>query len=391
MESSLLLKATAEQVVLDRQYLHQHPELGFQEYETAKFIAERLRALDIEVQTGIAETGVVGLIRGARPGKTVLLRADIDALPIDEENDVPYRSTISGVMHACGHDGHTAILLNAARELAERRYMLAGNVKLMFQPCEEAPPGGAIRMIEQGILAEPKVDAAFGLHLIQNMPVGTVSARSGPIMASADFFTIEITGTGGHAAYPHLCVDTALVGAQTLVALHALVAREVDPIAPAVVTVGMIKAGSAPNIIPDTAQLRGTFRSFDEAIRTRLARRIEEVAHGIAATMRAEATCQIHWGYPPVVNDPALAALVADAAREVVGDERLIERDPAMGGDDFAYVLQQVPGCYFNVGTRNEERGLIYGHHHPRFDIDESALPLGVDLLVKVVERYLAS
>jgi amidohydrolase len=391
LETLVKLKEVAEQVVLDRRHLHAHPELGFQEWETSKFVADRLRGLGLEVRTGIAETGVVGTLRGAKPGKTVLLRADMDALPIEEENDVPYRSQSAGVMHACGHDGHTAILLGAAQVLAERRDKLAGTVKFLFQPCEERPPGGAKPMIEQGVLEGPRVDAVFGLHLAQEMPVGTISARSGPIMAAADMFRLEIKGKGGHAARPHECVDAALVAAQVLVSLHAIVAREVNPIEPAVITVGLIQAGTAPNVIPDAALLRGTVRTFDKKLRQRLARRVEEVAVGVARAMRAECTCTYEWGYPATVNDPAMTEFVAVIARELVGDERLQVREPSMGGEDFSYFLEERPGCFFNVGTRNDERGLVWGHHHPKFDIDEAGLPVGVEMFVRIVEKYLAA
>ncbi len=384
------LQDVATQVVADRRRLHAHPELGFEEYETARFVAERLRDHGLEVQTGIAGTGVVGLLRGGRPGKTVLLRADMDALPIDELNDVPYRSQTPGVMHACGHDGHTAILLGAARVLAERREALAGTVKFVFQPCEERPPGGAARMIEEGVLENPTVDAAFGLHLSQQRPLGVVAVLPGPMMAAADMFTLEVTGTGGHAAMPHLCVDTALVAAQILVALHTLVAREANPLEPAVLTVGMIQAGSAPNVIADTALLKGTVRTFDEDLRQHMARRVDEVARGVAATMRAACTCTYEWGYPALINDAAMAAIVAEVAREVVDPENVGPYQPTMAGEDFAAFLQRVPGCFFNVGTRNEERGLVWGHHHPRFDIDEAALPIGIEMFVRLVERYLS-
>ena len=384
------LQDVAAQVVVDRRYLHAHPELGFQEYETSRFVAARLRDLGLDVRTGIAETGVVGLLRGGRPGKTVLLRADMDALPIDELNDVPYKSRVPGTMHACGHDGHTAILLNAARVLATRREDLAGTVKFVFQPCEERPPGGAIRMIEEGVLEEPAVDAVFGLHLSQWLPVGTVVARPGPTMAAADMFHLEIKGTGGHAAAPHLCVDAALVAAQVLVALHTLVAREVKPIEPAVLTVGMIQAGTAPNVIPETALLHGTVRTFDKELRRYMARRVEEVARGVAAAMRADCACTYEWGYSAVVNDPAMADLVATVAREVVGPDNVVAFEPTMGGEDFAAFLERVPGCFFFVGTRNDERGLVWGHHHPRFDVDETAVPIGIEMFVQLVERYLA-
>jgi amidohydrolase len=389
VDTLVKLKDVVEQVVLDRRHLHANPELGFQEHKTARFVAERLRGLGLDVQTGIAETGVVGTLRGARPGKTELLRADMDALPIDEENDVVYRSTAAGVMHACGHDGHTAILLGAARVLAERRGGLAGTVKFLFQPCEERPPGGAKPMIEQGVLENPRVDAVFGLHLAQEMSVGTVSARPGPIMAAADMFRLEIKGKGGHAAYPHECVDAALVAAQVLVALQAIVAREVKPIESAVITIGLIQAGTAPNVIPDTALLRGTVRTFDKELRQRLARRVEEVAVAVARAMRAECVCTYEWGYPATVNDPAMTELVAEVAKGYVGTERFQVREQSMGGEDFSYFLEQRPGCFFNVGTRNESRGLIWGHHHPRFDIDEAGLPVGIEMFVRVVERYL--
>lgn len=390
METLPKLKDLTEQLMLDRRHLHMHPELGFEEHGTSKFIADRLRSLGIEVRAGVAGTGVVGLIRGAKPGKTVLLRADIDALPIDEQNDVPYRSTKPGVMHACGHDGHTAILLGVAQQLIDRRSKLAGTVKLIFQPCEERPPGGATKMIAEGVMDDPTVDAVFGLHLSQELPVGTVAARPGPIMAAADMFRLDITGKGGHAARPHECVDAGLVAAQVMVALHAIVAREVNPIEPAVITVGQIQAGSAPNVIPDAALLRGTVRAFDQTLRERLAKRVEEVAVGVAAAMRAECKVTYDWGYPAVVNEESSTRFVQEVAQEVVGPERLVGRQPSMGGEDFAYFLQKAPGCFFNVRTRNEERGLIWGHHHPRYDIDEAALPVGVDMFLRIVERYLA-
>ena len=388
--STTALKPVAEQVVLDRRYLHAHPELAFQEHETARFIAERLRSHGLEVRAGVARTGVVGLLRGGRPGRTVLLRADIDALPIQEENDVAYRSQRAGVMHACGHDGHTAILLNAARVLTERRERLAGNVKLVFQPSEEQPPGGALAMIEQGVLEDPKVDAAFGLHLNATYPTGTIVARPGVGQAAADTFRIEIAGQGGHAARPHLCVDTVLVAAQVVTALHTLVGREVSPIEPAVLTVGMLQAGTAPNVIPPTALLAGTVRTFDPELRQKMARRVEEVAAGIARAMGAESRCEYSLGYPSVVNDAAMTELVAEVARELVGPKRVTTGDRTMPADDFAYVLERVPGCYFKLGVGDPAGGPRFGNHHPRFDLDESALPLGVEMFVRVVERYLA-
>jgi amidohydrolase len=385
------LKTVAEQVVLDRRRLHANPELGFQEYETSRFVADRLRDLGLEVQTGVAKTGVVALIHGGRAGKTVMLRADMDALPIDELNDVDYRSQTAGVMHACGHDGHTAILLNAARILVERREQFAGTIKLVFQPCEESYPGGAITMIDEGVLESPRVDAAFGLHLSQDTPLGIVATRPGPCMAAADMITIEVTGVGGHGASPHLCVDPVLVAAHITVALQSLVSREVKPTEPAVVTVASIHAGAASNIIPQTCTLVGTVRTFDKDLRAYLARRVGEVAAGVAQAMRAEVAYRYDWGNPPLVNDPAMTELVLDVARKVVGAEQVIIDEPIMGAEDFSSFLESVPGCFFFVGTRNEERGLIWGHHHPRFDVDEAALPTAVNLMVAVAERYLST
>jgi amidohydrolase len=380
----------AEQVVLDRRHLHMHPEIRFQEHQTAAFVAERLRLLGVPAQTGLGGTGVLGTIQGGRMGKTVLLRADMDALPMDEENDVPYRSTVPGVMHACGHDGHTSILLGVAQRLRERRDRLAGTVKLCFQPAEEGS-GGADAMIAAGVLESPPVDAVFGLHLAQWLPLGQVSARAGAVHAAPARIEIDVHGTGGHAAMPHLCVDTVLVAAEIVVALHRIVPREVPPLTPAVITIATNRAGTTANIIPDRAELIGTIRSFDRDLRAQLGRRVEEVAREIAAAHRARADVRILYGPPPVVNDAAMAALVQEAATAVVGPERAVVAEPTMAADDVAEMLQRAPGCYFWVGTRNEARGLVYEHHHPRFDIDESALPIGVDVLVGAVERFLAS
>ncbi|TAK20666.1 MAG: amidohydrolase [Chloroflexota bacterium] len=388
--STLALRTIAEQVVLDRRHLHAHPELRYQEHETARFVAERLRAHGIAVQTGIAETGVLGVLQGGRSGKTILLRADMDALPIEEQNDVPYRSTVPGVMHACGHDGHTAILLGVARRLSERRATLAGTIKFAFQPAEEGGFGGQ-KMVEQGVLDNPVVDAVFGLHLMQDMEVGTVVALPGPSLAAADRFIIRVQGKGGHAAAPHQCIDATLIAANITVALNQIVSREVKPLDPAVITVGMSHSGTAQNIIADTADLRGTVRTYDPELRQRLARRIQEVALGIASAMGGSATCEYSVGYPPTVNEPVMTAMVADVVRERIGPDRLIDGEPRMGAEDFSYFLEKKPGCYFWLGTRNEERGLIWGNHHPKFDIDEAALPIGIDLLTAVAERYLAS
>ncbi|MEA2530451.1 MAG: hypothetical protein QOG89_2095 [Thermomicrobiales bacterium] len=380
-------------VVADRRHLHQHPELGFQEVKTAAFVADRLRALGVEdIKTGIAKTGVTGLIRGTGTGqgadKVVLLRADMDALPIEEENEVDYRSTVPGTMHACGHDAHTAMLLGTTRLLLDRRDRFAGTVKVLFQPAEEGG-GGARVMIEEGALENPKVDAAFGIHVAQDEPIGTVSVRPGPIMAAADRFTIVVQGKGGHGAQPHLCIDPIAVGAQIVAALQTIVSREVDPTEPAVVTVGAFRSGHAANVIPDTAELRGTVRSFNPAVREQLATRIQELVRGIAAAMRAEVEIKYHFGYPPTVNHPEMTEFAQGVLAEVVGADNVLPAPLHMGAEDFSYFLERVPGCFWFVGSRNPEKGFTWGHHHPKFDIDEDAMAIGMETVTRVVLRYL--
>ena len=384
-------------LVADRRHLHEHPELGMHEHETARFVADRLRQLGCEdIRTGIANTGVTALIRGTNPdgpgvGKVALLRADMDALPIEEENDVEYRSQNPGVMHACGHDAHTTIQLGVARMLMERRDQFAGTVKVLFQPAEEVPPGGARFMIEQGVLQNPDVTAAFAIHMANGRPVGTVATRPGAMQAAADLITITIQGKGGHGARPNRSVDPIVVGSAVVMALQTLVSRETDPLAAAVVTIGQFTAGSAPNVIPDTATMRGTVRTLDPDVRDHLARRIEELVTGVAAAMGASATVDYQYGYPPLINDAAMAELVLDVAREVVGPDNTEINSPSMPGEDMSYFLQQVPGCMFTVGSKNEARGLVWGHHHPRFDIDEASLAIGVEMMTSVVMRYFAA
>ena len=383
-------------LVADRRHLHEHPELGMQEHETAKFVADRLRQLGLEdIRTGIANTGVTALVRGTNPdgpgaGKVILLRADMDALPIEEENDVEYRSQTPGVMHACGHDAHTAIQLGVARMLMERRDEFGGTVKVLFQPCEEAPPGGAQPMIEQGVLQDPDVTAAFAIHMANSMPVGKVGTRAGAQQAAADLFTITVQGKGGHGAAPHTTVDPIVIGAQIVSALQTIVSRETDPLASVVVTVGTFNAGSAPNVIPDTATLTGTVRTLDQSVRERTAERMATLVGGVATALGGSATLDYRWGYPALVNDTDMAQLVLETAAEVVGPDNVVVIPPSMPGEDMSYFLQRVPGCMFVVGSMNEERGLIWGHHHPRFDIDEASMAIGVEMMTSVVMRYFA-
>ncbi|HEV2527108.1 MAG TPA: amidohydrolase [Thermomicrobiales bacterium] len=381
-------------LVADRRHLHEHPELGMQEVETSRFVAERLAQLGVEdIRTGIANTGVTGLIRGTNPdgpgaGKVVLLRADMDALPMEEENDVEYRSQNPGVMHACGHDAHTAMLMGTARILMGMRDQFAGAVKLLFQPCEERPPGGAKFMIEQGVMENPTVTGAFAIHMANSLPVGVVGTRAGAQQAAADLFTITVQGKGGHGAAPHTTVDPVVVASQIVVALQTLVSRETDPLASVVVTVGTFNAGSAPNIIPDTASLRGTVRTLDQEIRERTADRMKTLVEGVAKSLGATATLDYEWGYPALVNDAGMAQLVLETAHEVVGPERTMVIPPSMPGEDMSYFLQQVPGCMFVVGSMNEDKGFVWGHHHPKFDIDEDSMATGVEMMTSVVLEY---
>lgn len=389
------LRESAEEiapgVVADRRYIHQHPELGFQEENTARFVIERLRALNLDdLQTGIAKTGVVGILHGGKgPGKTVLLRADMDALPMTELNDVPYKSENPGAMHACGHDAHTAMLLGAARVLAGRRGEFAGTIKFLFQPSEEANQGGAMPMIEAGVLENPHVDAAFGIHVGSNLPMGTVAVRPGPVNAAADSAIVTIRGLGGHAARPQMAIDPIVVGAHCIIALQSLVSREVNPLSPAVITVGTLHAGTVSNVIPEDAHFAATVRTFDEKTRQLLAERIPQVVRGIAETFRATAEVEYELGYPPLTNNAEMAALVTSVALDVVGPERTLDAEPGMGAEDMSYFLNAAPGAFYRLGVRNEATGKTYGHHHPRFDIDEDALSTGVAMHAAVALRYL--
>lgn len=376
-------------VVADRRDIHQHPELGYHEERTSALVAARLRQLGLNVRTGVGGTGVVGLLRGGKPGKTVLLRADMDALPIREENETVYVSQNDGVMHACGHDAHTSMLLGAARLLADRRAEIPGTIKFMFQPAEEGG-GGAQKMIDDGVLEDPAVDAAFGMHVDAERYVGQAALRPGPAMASADRFTITVEGKGGHAASPHRTVDPVVVGAQIVTALQTIVSREVSPIEPAVVTVASLKAGAAHNVIPDTATLIGTVRAYNPDVRQHVQDRIGEIARGIAVAMRARAEVDYHVGYPVLMNDAEQVDLVRDAVGSLLGPDAVFERDPVMGAEDFAFILRKVPGAFLHLGVRNRAWKAPRPVHTARFDVDESALPIGVAAHCAIALQFLS-
>lgn len=375
-----------EQMVAWRRHLHQYPELSFEEVETPAFIARTLQSYGIEVKTGVGGRGVVGRIAGAKPGKTIALRADFDALPIQDEKDVPYKSKVPGVMHACGHDGHTATLLAVAKVLSENRDKLAGNVVLLHQHAEEVSPGGAISMIEDGCLEG--VDAVFGTHLTSHAPTGTFLYRSGYVMACADAFEIKIQGKGGHGAAPHKTIDALAIGCQLVNQLQYIVSRQVNPLKSAVLSVGSFHAGNAGNVIADSAVLTGTVRAFDEEVRQHIQKEMGRIANAVGQAFQADCQLRYEPGYPAVYNHPAESNMFTQIIGQCAEPGHVIEMDPVMGGEDFAYYLQHKPGMFFFTGAQSDELSANYPHHHPRFDIDEQAMVHAAKALITIVHHY---
>lgn len=373
-----------------RRDFHRHPELSFKEQRTATVIAERLHAAGLEVRTGLAGTGVVGVLKGDKPGGVAAWRADIDALPLTEKLPLPFASESPGVMHACGHDGHTAIALTMAEILAAHRRDLPGTAVFIFQPGEEVF-GGAERMIQAGALENPHVETVLGLHLTTLYPAGHVAVKVGPSMASADFFDIVVKGKGGHGALPHLSIDPITVAAHIVIGLQELVSREVAAQETAVLTIGQIEGGTKHNIIPETAVLKGSLRAFKMPVRDQLVERLSAFASRIAQAYRAEAQVQFQSGFcPPVVNDPAWSAHVHDLAVEEVGAACADEATPVMGSDDMSLFLNARPGCYFWVGVAPKDKEAM-PHHHPGFEMDESGLDVGVRMGLRTVLYALQS
>jgi amidohydrolase len=384
----LAIRQLQPQIVLWRRQIHQQPELAFLEAKTAAFISQKLTKWGIEHETGVATTGIVAVVRGRKPGPVLAIRADMDALPIQEMNDVEYRSQQDGVMHACGHDGHVAIALGTAYYLSQHRDSFCGTVKFIFQPAEEGP-GGAKPMIEAGALEQPNVDAIIGLHLWNNLPIGTAGVRTGPMMAATEFFHCTIRGRGGHGAIPHQTVDSIVVAAQVVNAIQTIVARNIDPLQSAVVTLGELHAGSAVNVIADQARLSGTVRYFDEMYEGYFARRLDEIIGGVCQCHGASYELDYNPLYPPVVNDAGITELVRSAALSVVETPAgVVPECQTMGGEDMSFFLRAVPGCYFFLGAANQAKELAYPHHHPRFDFDEAALSTGVEIFVRCVESF---
>ncbi len=401
-----------------RRMIHVNPELMFEEKDTSELVQKHLTEAGVEFRSGVggdgrslymdAEglaragitpgpatggTGVLGTITGTRghgPGRTVLLRADMDALPLNEENDVEYISRNPGKMHACGHDLHTTVLMGVAEILEQNKERFDGTVKLMFQPGEEGG-GGALAMIEDGILENPKVDAAYALHVGLDHPAGHVSMGHGPRSAAADMFEIHVHGTGGHGAFPQGAVDTVYVSAQIIVGLQEIISREIAALDQAVLSVTTIHTGTAMNIIPERAVLTGTVRTYDEGVRSHIEKRMSEVASGIAAAFRAEAEVVYIRGYPAMHNDEEIVEIARQACIDVLGSDHVHQAMPIMAGEDMAYVSARVPTCMYSLGVKNEERGFIYPPHHPRFDADEDAIAIGVRTMAAVALRFLGA
>ncbi|MEH0158317.1 M20 family metallopeptidase [Limibacter armeniacum] len=371
-----------EEVVYNRRHLHANPELSFQEHETVKFVSEKLRSYGIVTQEIKAETGLVALIEGVNPDKKVIaLRADMDALPIEEANEVPYKSRVPGVMHACGHDVHTSSLLGVAQVLHKLRDQFEGTVKLIFQPGEEKVPGGASLMIKDGALNNPSPSKILGQHVMPLIPVGKVGFRKGMYMASADEIYLTVKGKGGHGAIPEMSVDPVVITSHIIVALQQLVSRIGSPKVPSVLTFGKVIAEGATNIIPGEVKVEGTFRTMNEEWRAEAHQKIRRMIEGIAESMGATADLEIRKGYPYLVNEPELTGRAIDAAKEFLGEENVVELDLWMGAEDFAFYTQQLDACFYRLGTRNEEKGIVSGVHTPTFDIDEHALEVGVGLM----------
>lgn len=390
MKISPEVLALNDEVVALRRDFHQHPELGNEEFQTAEKIARYLNQCGLDVKTGINGTGVVGLLHGAGQGPTLMLRADMDALPIHEESDVPYRSRIDGKMHACGHDGHMAMLLAAAKILSQSSENLRGNIKFVFQPNEEN--GGALGMIEDGVLEDPPVDACLGIHLWSPIETGKLAANAGSVMAGMYYFEMTITGRGGHTAAPQSSVDPILTATDVVQTLQIIQTREIDVLTPVSIVFGTIEGGTAWNIIPASVKLSGTMRFLAEDTddgNEKLPERFERIVAAVCRSHQAGYELSLHFGHPALVNDTGMIDLVRSAAQQVLGGPQHIVSFVSMAGEDFAEFANRVPSAFFFVGTGNAAKATCYPHHHPQFNIDEDALKIGVEMYVNTVHKYL--
>jgi len=393
METTILNKINEklaghyDEVVSWRRYMHQYPELSFKETKTAQYIKEKLLSFGLEVKTNRGGHGLIGILQGDQPGKTIALRADFDALPIHDEKEVPYKSQNPGVMHACGHDGHTAALLGTAQVLSPFRQQLKGKVIFIFQPAEETPPGGAKFMVEDGVL--DGVDYVFGAHLDSQTPLGKITVGDGYQMAAVDKFAIHVQGKGGHGARPHQSIDSIVVGSEIVSSLQKIVSRGINPLQSAVVTIGIFQSGSAFNVIADKATLEGTVRTYDDDVRKLIEKQIRNIVNGITSAYGATYSIDYLNGYPALYNHPEETKIVRTLFAEQFSEENVLEMQPSMGAEDFSYFLLEKPGTYFRVGSQNENPETAYPHHHPKFDIDERALLNTEKAFVKIVAHYL--
>jgi amidohydrolase len=376
-----LAKQYADEFIAIRQHLHENPELSYKETETSKFVQSKLSSFGIPFEIK-ATTGILGIIKGKNPDSRVIaLRADMDALPIQEENDVAYKSKNPGVMHACGHDVHTTILLGAAKLLNELKDEWEGTIKLLFQPGEERNPGGASYMIKDGVLENPKPQGIFGLHVHPGLDLGKLSFRKGRVMASADEIYITIKSKGGHAAAPHLTADTVLIASHLIVGLQQIISRNNNPTSPSVLSICSIQGGHTTNVIPSEVKLMGTFRAMDETWRYKAHDLIRKLATGMVESMGAEIDLHIDVGYPTVDNDPALTENAWRLADDFMGKENVSETEMRMGAEDFGYYTQLIPGCFYRLGVRNTEKGIVHNVHTPKFNIDERAIEIGMGMM----------
>ena len=387
-----LAKDYASEVVANRRHLHTNPELSFQEYNTAKFVAQKLRDIGLTPQEGIANTGVVALIEGRNPtSKVVGLRADMDALPIFEKNDVPYKSQNEGVMHACGHDAHTSSLLGTAKILFQLREEFEGTIKLIFQPAEEKAPGGASIMIKEGVLENPAPNSMLGQHVAPNIPVGKIGFREGMYMASTDELYLTVKGKGGHGAMPDQLIDPVLIASHVIVALQQIISRNKKPANPSVLSFGRFIADGVTNVIPNEVTIQGTFRCMDEEWREDGLIRMKKMAEGITEAMGGVCDFEVVKGYPFLKNHPELTRRIKNEATTYMGKENIVDLDLWMAGEDFAFYSQVVDSCFYRLGTRNEARGIISGVHTPTFDIDETSLEIGPGLMSWLAIRELSN
>ncbi len=378
-----------EELITLRRQLHQHPELGYEENRTAETIAKILRDLGLEVQTGVAKTGVVALLKGKEPGKTIALRGDMDALPLQEISDKPYRSKTSGKMHACGHDAHMTYVIGAAMLLKKYQSRLKGNVKFIFQPAEETT-GGAKPMIEEGVLENPRVDAVLGGHVWPDTPTGSIEVLKGPVMASTGQLYLEIYGKGGHAARPHENIDPILIGQEILQRLQSLSSRMIDPLENSVISICSFQAGETYNVMPEKAVLMGTIRTLNNELRLEIPGKIEKIVENVTSYYGATYSLNITHLYPATINDENFTTFASASAKKLLGKEQVIQGNkPSMAGEDFAFYLEKVPGTFLRIGNYNQDKGLVYNLHNPHFDIDEAQLGKISALYAKIAMDFL--